>query len=143
MQGWFKLMETLRPSGPSSNQSVRLLPNSNLNNTFVNGTLSNQRNLFEESLPPTINTGNHILNSSVAMHSTTTLDSPPNIFNSPSLISVTSTPRQTIDDIPCGESELVLESRARRESIPSVEIESTTTSSSTSTGLKKLNFILL
>ena len=137
MQGWIKLMQTFRQSDPPTNEPVRILPNSVLNNTFSNGTSSQQeQNLFQESLPYTTMTtrNNHRLQSSDNM---ITLDSPPNIFNSPTVVSLASTPGQTTDDLPVVENDLESEARSRRESLPSIEIESTTTSSSTSTGLEK------
>lgn len=111
MQGWLKLMETYRKSGSSSTPSVRSLPNRNLNS---NNTLSRQQN----SLSMTNNTNGHI----ETIH---TLDSPPNIFNSPSIISLDSTPRHTVEDISYIDLELASSPRLIRDIIPIIELEST------------------
>ncbi len=125
-------METYRKSGPPSNESTRLFPNSNLNNNLVNNISTRQQNLFERSLPITTNTNGHILRSSETINTTNTLDSPPNIFNSPSIISIASTPRQIIDDIPFVDLEPASTPRLRRESIPLIEMESTIATASSS-----------
>ncbi|CAF2013141.1 unnamed protein product [Rotaria magnacalcarata] len=121
MKGWFKLIETIRKSGSEPNESIRSLPNSNFNNNFIT---NKQRNSFEHPLQST-DTNGHSLESSDLITTIHTLDSPPNIFNSPSIISISSTPRQTIEDIPSVEMEST--SQLRRESAPSVEIESSVT----------------
>ncbi|CAF1039536.1 unnamed protein product [Rotaria sordida] len=126
MQGWFKLMEKIRKTGSQSNDSIRSLPNSNLNNNHIIDTLSQQQNSFEKSLP-SINTNGHLLKSPETIN---TIDSPPNIFNSPSIISLESTPRQIIEDIPSVEIESA--SRLIRESIPLIELESSTTTAASS-----------
>ncbi|CAF3336224.1 unnamed protein product [Rotaria sp. Silwood1] len=140
MQGWFKLMETIRKSGSQSNEQMKSLPNSNLNTNLIRDTLSRQQNSFQKSLLST-NTNGHSLKSPERIITLNTIDSPPNIFNSPSIISLASTPGQIIEDIPSVELELT--SRIIRESIPLIELESPTTaaSSPTSTGLKIQNFI--
>ncbi|CAF2743751.1 unnamed protein product [Rotaria sp. Silwood2] len=133
MQGWFKLIETIRKSGSQPNEQIRSSPNSNLNNNLNRGPLLKQQNSFDKLLPST-NTNGHSLKSPETINA---IDSPPNIFNSPSIISVESTPGQIIEDVPSIEFEST--SRLIRESIPLIEIESSTTtaaSSPTSTGLK-------
>ncbi|CAM4952280.1 unnamed protein product [Rotaria socialis] len=126
MKGWFKLIETIRKSGSESNESIRSLPNSNLNNNFITNT---QRNSFEHPLQST-NINGHSLESSELITTIHALDSPPNIFNSPSIISISSTPRQNIEDIPSVEMEST--SQLRRESAPFIEIESSVTTAGSS-----------
>ncbi|CAF4678508.1 unnamed protein product [Rotaria sp. Silwood1] len=130
MQGWFKLMETIRKSGSQSNEQMKSLPNSNLNTNLIRDTLSRQQNSFQKSLLST-NTNGHSLKSPERIITLNTIDSPPNIFNSPSIISLASTPGQIIEDIPSVELELT--SRIIRESIPLIELESPTTAASSPT----------
>ncbi|CAF0970907.1 unnamed protein product [Adineta steineri] len=127
MQGWIKLMETIRNSDPPSNESATFLPNSNFHN--YRNSMQHQ-NLFNQSLPLTTNTNDYLLKSSERINTIITLDSPPNIFDSSSIISLDTTPRQIIDDILSVENELISRSRLRRESIISLEIESPTTTAS-------------
>jgi hypothetical protein len=129
MQGWFNLIEKLRRSGSSTNESIRSLPNSNLNNNRLNTISSKQQNSFDKSLPNTTNTNGHTLRSSETIN---TPDSPPNIFNSPSIISIASTPRQIINDLSFMEAESTPTSRLRRGSIPIIDIGSPTVTSSSS-----------
>ncbi|CAF4453752.1 unnamed protein product, partial [Rotaria sp. Silwood2] len=126
MQGWFKLIETIRKSGTQPNEQIRSSPNSNLNNNLNRGPLLKQQNSFDKLLPST-NTNGHSLKSPETINA---IDSPPNIFNSPSIISVESTPGQIIEDVPSIEFEST--SRLIRESIPLIEIESSTTTAASS-----------
>ena len=127
MQGWFKLVETIRKSGSQANRSVKSVPSSNLNDNLVDNASSRQQNLLEKSVS-LADTNGHILQSPETNNTTIILNSPP-------IISLPPTPRQTTEDI----SSLEVESTFRRNSVPLLEIESTTTttaSSPASTGLK-------
>lgn len=131
MLGWFKLLEKFRKSDAQSNDSTRSLTNSNLNHTS-----SRQQNSFSNPS----NTNGHILRSSETVNTPITLDSPPNIFNSPSIISITSTPRPIIDDPPFVDTEPVSTVTLEKE----LEMESTiTTASSSSAASTGIRFVLI
>lgn len=140
MQGWFKLIEKIRQTSPHSDESIRSSSQDRINNNLGNNILAKkQQTQFEKSVI-LANTNGHV---SKSFETINTLDSPTNIFHSPSIISLGSTPGQNIEDVCSNEFESMTTLRSRRESIPLVELESTTTtaaSSPTSSGL--LNEIL-
>ncbi|UJR25931.1 hypothetical protein I4U23_007279 [Adineta vaga] len=134
MHGWIKLMQTIRQTDPPTNNSVRLLSS----RTYTNDLTLHEQNLPTQSSIMTTEKTDHLLPISQSMITPIALDSPPNIFDSPSIISLESTPTHIIDDILSIENELLSESRFRHGSIASLEIESTTASlSSISTDSKQ------
>ena len=140
MQGWFKLMETIRKTDPPSNQRIRSLSNSNSANNYNHNSLTQQPNSYEKSFPLPINTNGHILKPS---ETTNTLDSPPNIFNSPSIVSLASTPGQIIENMPVIEPVLTSTPELRRENIPLVEIDGVISISSPESSGIKINIYSL
>lgn len=117
MKGWIKLMETCRNKRPSIEQRIR---------TYPKNRFHKPNNLLTTSL----NTNGHRLKSSEPIKSTITLNSPPNIFSSPSIISIESSPKQVMDDIPSIEIEPITPPACTRDSLPYIEIQSTVSPSS-------------
>lgn len=122
MQGWIKLAETYRKPGSSSQESNRLSTNRNLNN-INNNKSSTQQETLQNSYSMTTNTNGHMLTTTDTINP---LDSPPNIFDSASIISVESSPRNTNDDISLIDLEPPLSPRLMRDHIPIIDLESTT-----------------
>lgn len=123
MQGWFKLIETIRKSNSPSTNSIRSSPNSS--NSASHPITNKQQNSFDKALQPT-NINGHSLPSLSLIATLNTLDSPPNIFNSPSIISISSTPQQIIEDFPIIEIESTYPSQLPRENLAGIEIDSPT-----------------
>ncbi len=119
MLGWMKLMETIRKSDPPSNASTRLLPNSNLRKTSFR-----QKSSFSNS----IHTNGHILTSPKTVNTPIPSKSPQNIFDCPSITSISSTQGQVIDDPPPINIEPVPTRRLERE----VQMDATSTTASSS-----------
>ena len=116
MHGWIKLRETILQSGPPSNESTRTLLN------------SNRKNSLSKPQTSLANTNGHTVTSFETISNTSTFNSPANPVNSPSIVSLASTPRQVIDDTTSLEIEPLSTSRIGRE----FEMESP---SRTSTGM--------
>jgi len=123
MKGWIKLMETYRQKRPSTEQTIR---------TYSKNTkFTKSNNLLTTSL----NTNGHRLLPCEPIKSTITVNSPPNIFSSPSIISIESSPKQIMDDIPSIEIEPITPPSCTRDDRLS-SIETQTTISSVSSGRK-------
>ena len=122
MLGWLKLIETIRQSDLLSSESPRLLASNQLNNS------SSSRH--EHSSPYSTNTNGHLFEALEADIPTITLDSPLNIFNSPTIISLESSPTPIFDDFPFIDIEPI--STSNLEMDPTLPVTSSSSPESTS-----------
>ena len=117
MPGWLKLVEAIRQSEPPANESPRLLTNSQSNNSA-----SSRR---EHSCSYSTNTNGRLPDVLEADIPTITLDSPLTIFNTPTIISPTSSSTQNFQDFPFIDIEPISKSGLDN------ELDMTSTNSST------------
>jgi hypothetical protein len=78
MRGWFKLIETIRQTDPPSTSSNELCKSSSNSNT----------------------TNGHISKSPETIHIDSLPSTSPNLISSPPIISLASTPKQSLDETP-------------------------------------------